>query len=238
MSITKAANRRVNSIIFSLFNRFIDPLNKNRLLGQLKDTIDRHLKVNNPNKILAPDEFEVVVNNRVFIRHAQTIGELESALANEIRKFTADRNYRILQPKVKLEILPSTNMSRYRVDVRHGFSSSKDSKEKLKTDNKYILKMLDGKHIGRTWQLEPGNTYSVGRVSTADICLPFDNISKIQATLYFLADDKISIVDEGSANGTFIDNEKAKITGSRTLRPGSKIRFSKKNPIVLTISVA
>jgi len=51
-----------------------------------------------------------------------------------------------------------------------------------------------------------------------------------------MPDAKITIVDEGSANGTFINNDENPIKGSLELKIGDQIKFCKTNPVVMTLS--
>ncbi len=205
-------------------------------MGQLIDAIERNLDVNNPDKTISPDCFEVLINNQVFITHAQAVKNLEKVLATQVQRYVADSDYELMQPRVSLHILSSATLSKRKTDIRCWFSSEDALADSITPSAKYQLKVVSGEGRGMDWALTPGNTYKIGRLSSADISLPFDNISKTQATLYFVSEDNIVIVDEGSANGTFIDDEQEQIQGSRDLKFGSKIQFCQIDPIVLTLA--
>lgn len=235
MGFVSAIDQGVRKLLFSLFWWFIDPLDKERLLGQLKDTIERNLDVNNPDIIIAPDSFEILVNNKIFIKHAHSVGKLESVLCDHLQRYAADRDYELSKPRISLQILSSATLSRHKADIRCWFATERETSSEP-DGTELRLQVVAGEGEGLGWNLTPGQTYKIGRLSSANICLPFDKISKSQATLYFVSDDEISIVDENSANGTYIDDEDERITGSRKLQVGSKIRFCKLDPIILTIS--
>ncbi len=236
MGIIRAIDQGIRSLIFAFFWWVIDPLDKDRLLGQIKDAIERSIDINNPEKTIAPDNFEIQVNNKVFIKHAHSNKQLEAVLSDYIQRYVADNDYELLRPRVTVQILSSATLSKRKADVRCWFSSAETSADTTEADSRLRLEVTAGEGKGLRWELTPGNTYRIGRSSSANICLPFDNISKTQATLYYLGADKITLVDEGSANGTFIDDETRRISGSRALTVGTKIRFCKMDPVILTLS--
>jgi len=238
MSAIRSIDQSIRTLVFSIFWWLVDSLDKDRVFGQLKDSIERNLDVNNPNKIVAPDNYEILVNNKVFIKHAHSIKKLESVLSDLIQKYVADNDYELHQPRVNLRILSSATISRRKADIRCWFSAEESLREHAaESQATYVLQITQGDGQGQRWSLVPGNTYKIGRASTAEICLPFERISKTHATLYFLSDNKLTIVDEGSGNGTFVDDEQTRIVGSRELSPGSKVRLCSVDSITLTFSV-
>lgn len=237
MSVITRIDQIIKNGIFSLFWWFMDPLEAERLYGQLTDQMDRNLDPNHPNRLLAPDNFDVSVNNTVFIKHAHAIKKLESSLQDRLQRYVADKDYELPQSRIKLQIISSATISKHKVEIRARFSAEGEQHQPVDSVHKGLhLKVIEGQGKGQTWPITPGKTYTIGRVSTAEICLPFDNISKKQATLYFIQDDKITIVDEGSANGTFINDAEEAIKGSLELKLGDKIKFCKTNPVVMTLS--
>ncbi len=236
MGIIRTIDQGIRSVIFALFWWLIDPLDKDRLLGQIKDTIERSIDINNPEKTISPDNFEIQVNNKVFIKHAHSNKQLEAVLADHIQRYVADNDYELFRPRITVQILSSATMSKRKADIRCWFSSEETSPAIAQAVSRLHLEVIAGEGKGLRWELTPGNTYKIGRSSTANICLPFDNISKTQATLYYLDPDKITLVDEGSANGTYIDDETERISGSRALSVGTKINLCKMDPVILTLS--
>lgn len=236
MGLIKKIDQGIRKVVFSIFWWFLDPLEPERLYGELVDVMDRNLDASNPHRLLAPDSFDVSVNNTVFIKHAHSIKTLETSIQDRLQKYTAEKDYELLEPLIKLHIISSATISKHKVEIRHRFSAQESDQKRLGDKKNYQLKVIQGQGKGSTWKLESGNTYSIGRVSTADICLPYEIISKKHATLYFMSEAKLSIVDEGSANGTFINDEEEPIKGSRELSIGNKIRFCKLDPIILTLS--
>jgi len=213
----------------------MDPLEPERLFSQLTDQLERNLDPNNPERLLAPDDFDVIVNNKVFIKHAHSIAKLETNMQDRLQRYVADRDYALSQPLIKLQIISSATMSKNKIEIHVRFSSEDEDLQPA-DEGKYELKIIKGQGKGASWKIKPGKTYIIGRVSTAEICLPYDNISKKQATLYFMPDSKITIVDEGSANGTFINSDENPIKGSLELKIGDQIKFCKTNPVVMALS--
>ena len=236
MSLINRIDYAIKNIIYSLFWWFLDPLDQERLYGQLVDAIERNLDANDPARLVAPDNFDVSVNNTIFIKHAHSIKKLETVVQDRLQKYLANKDYELAHPKIKIQIISSATVSKRRAQIRCWFSDEEDESEIEVKQKKFFLKILSGEGKGKTWNLIPGNTYNIGRLSSLDICLPYQFISKKQAALHFLSEDNIKIVDQGSANGTFINNEKDPITGSRELRLNDKIKFGKLNPIILTLS--
>ncbi len=236
MGLINRIDHATKNIIYSMFWWFIDPLEHERLYGQLVDVIERNLDANDPERLVAPDHFDVSVNNTVFIKHAHSIKKLEAAVQDRLQKYVANKDYELSQAKIKIQIISSATVSKRKAQVRYWFSSEDDDSEIGTRQKRYTLRVISGEGLGMSWDLKPGNTYDIGRLSTSDISLPYQNISKKQASLYFLSEKDIKIVDEGSANGTFINEEQNPVKGSRELRLTDRIRFCKVNPIILALA--
>lgn len=236
MGLVTKIDHFIKKIIFSLFWWFMDPLEPDRLFSQLTDQMDRNLDANNPNRLLAPDNYDVLVNNNVFIKHAHAIKTLESSMQERLQRYAADRDYELPNPLINLQIISSATISKNKVEIRVGFNPEEEELQPVEVKKGYQLKVIEGQGKGQTWKIKPGETYNIGRVSSADICLPYENISKKQATLYFMDDSRIIIIDEGSANGTFINKEDEPVKGSMEIKIGDTIKFCKINPIVVTLT--
>ncbi|MBN2008991.1 DUF3662 domain-containing protein [candidate division KSB1 bacterium] len=235
MSLITAIDHAIKNVVYSIFWWFLDPLEHERLYGQLVDALERNIDANNPERLLAPDNFDVSVNNTIYIKHAHSIKKLETAVADRLQKYVANKDYEITQPRIKVQIISSATVSKRRIQIRCWFSVEETLEETSVQRKKYTLTILAGDGKGLSWNVSPGIMYKIGRLSTLDICLPYDNISKHHASLYFLSDSDIKLVDEGSANGTFINNEEQPIKGSREIQLTDRIRLCKLNPIILAI---
>jgi len=77
LGLIAAIDSAIKKIIFSIFWWLMDPLEPERLFSQLTDQLERNLDPNNPERLLAPDNFDVIVNNKVFIKHAHSIAKLD-----------------------------------------------------------------------------------------------------------------------------------------------------------------
>ncbi len=236
MGLITNIDQAIKKVIYSIFWWFIDPLEHERLFSQLVDAIERNLEADDPQHVAAPDRFDVYVNNTIFIKHAHSIKKLEAAVQNRIQKYMAQKEYELSPPKIKLQIISSATVSKRKAEVRCWFSSDENEGETAAKPKKLTLSIIAGEGKGLSWALKPGQKYTIGRLSTSAICLPFHNISKRHASLEVLSEDKIRLVDEGSANGTFINDEINPIKGSRDLCLTDKIKFCKLNPIIMTIT--
>jgi hypothetical protein len=81
--------------------------------------------------------------------------------------------------------------------------------------------------MGRSWSLVPGRRFVVGRDASCDILLDHDSVSRTHASVALTAvrgktTPAVSIVDEGSTNGTWVDGQS--ITDAVVL-PGVTLRF-------------
>ncbi len=236
MRLIHKIDHQIRQTIFALFWWVVDPLEPNRLYRELVDVLDRNLDLSDPRRLLAPDHFSVLVNNKVFIKHTHVLRTIESTVRDRLQKYVADRDYELPEPLIKLQIISSATVSRRKAEIRCWFTPDTLEAPPETRPQTYYLKVTHGKGEGLSWAIKPGNTYHIGRASDSDIYLPFDHISKRQATLYFMSSLRISIVDEGSANGTFIGGEEERIRGSRELHIGDQIKFCKLSPIVLTLT--
>lgn len=234
MSVSKNIDSSVKKGVYGIFRRLVDPLDQDRLFAEIKDTIDRNLDITDPDRIIAPDQFDIAVNNNVFIKHARHIEKIEQNIIERIHKYVVERDFVLNTAKIKLQITSSSTVAAKKIEIESAISPE----EKEPTQQKrMLLKIIDGEGAGLSWPLTTGQTYKIGRISTADICLPYQNISKQQATLYFVSGSKITIVDEGSTNGTFLNNETTPLQGSRAVKPGDVIQFCKKDPVILTLTI-
>lgn len=236
MGLINNIDHAIKNVIYSMFWWFLDPLEHERLYSQLVDVIERNIDAHDPERLVAPDHFDVSVNNTVFIKHSHSIKRLESSVCDRLQKYVANKDYELSHPKIQIQIISSATVSKRKAQVRYWFSSEEGENDFDSTQKKIILQVISGEGQGLSWDLKPGNTYKIGRVSTKDVCLPFKNISKNQASLQIISEDNIKIVDEESANGTFINDEKDPIKSDRDLRLTDKIKFCKLNPIILSLT--
>src|SRR5438552_17522496 len=87
-----------------------------------------------------------------------------------------------------------------------------------------FLHFRDGNDRQHVFVFEPGTaSASVGRRSTSDLALPWDDqVSRLHAR-FELAQDEWVLVDDGlSSNGTFVNDER--VSGRRRLSDGDVLR--------------
>lgn len=76
--------------------------------------------------------------------------------------------------------------------------------------------------LGRRYRLPPGGVLEIGRSPSAGISMPnVRSLSRVHARLTHLGDGVV-IEDQGSTNGTYVNDEKA--LGSRQLRSGERFQ--------------
>ncbi|MCA9656568.1 MAG: FHA domain-containing protein [Myxococcales bacterium] len=87
---------------------------------------------------------------------------------------------------------------------------------------------------GRCWQAtkvmkRPGNPYpdriSIGRATNCDIVLRFAVVSKLHAHLSLRADGRLTLIDHGSANGTWHDGRRLVPGEPAAIGPGDALSF-------------
>ena len=83
-----------------------------------------------------------------------------------------------------------------------------------------ILTVTSGLEAGRVVGLAPGTAVSLGRAFDCGVCFADRALSRVHATVQWLAGEYV-IQDEGSRNGTFINN--SRIDASTRLRNGDRI---------------
>ncbi|MGV1099118.1 FHA domain-containing protein [Thiovibrio sp. JS02] len=71
------------------------------------------------------------------------------------------------------------------------------------------LKLLSDKEgDGQMWTLRGKNTYTLGRVTTNDIPLPYSWVSRKHAMIQTEENGRLNLIDLGSSNGTFVNGRR------------------------------
>lgn len=83
-----------------------------------------------------------------------------------------------------------------------------------------LLLISGGPQAGRRFPLAPG-AYSVGRAPECDVVIQDAALSRLHLTLRVAADGTITVTDERSSHGTFIEGRR--LQGPTLLRPGQEI---------------
>lgn len=85
---------------------------------------------------------------------------------------------------------------------------------------KFMLRGVSGPTFGKIFGLT--GSMSVGRNHDCDICIPIDEISRQHAKLQVVSDG-VMVEDLGSANGTFVNNQR--VHGTAMLKAGQELRL-------------
>ena len=85
---------------------------------------------------------------------------------------------------------------------------------------KFILRGVSGPTFGKTYAVVGAIT--IGRSSDCDVCIPTDEISRHHAKLQVVPDG-VMAEDLGSANGTFVNNQR--VHGTVLMKPGDELRL-------------
>ncbi len=91
---------------------------------------------------------------------------------------------------------------------------------KIRKDRRMLIRM-DGTSVGQVVSLGD-KVCTLGRLSSSDVWLNDDGISRRHARVYF-AEGVHVVEDNDSANGTYVQGQK--INGRRTLRDGDVVQF-------------
>src|SRR5512140_1703100 len=81
------------------------------------------------------------------------------------------------------------------------------------------LKVFRGSELVRTEQFNR-EIIKIGRLASAHLCLDDEKISRIHAVIEVAPDGAVSIIDMGSAEGTFINGKKV---SRGALKPGDQV---------------
>ncbi len=85
---------------------------------------------------------------------------------------------------------------------------------------KFVMRGVSGPTFGKTFGVTGGLT--LGRSAECDIAIPSDEISRHHAKLQLVADG-VMVEDMGSANGTFVNNQR--VHGATLMRHGDELRL-------------
>lgn len=85
---------------------------------------------------------------------------------------------------------------------------------------KFVMRGVSGPTFGKTFGVTGALT--LGRSAECDISIPSDEISRHHAKLQLVADG-VMVEDMGSANGTFVNNQR--VHGSTLMRHGDELRL-------------
>jgi pSer/pThr/pTyr-binding forkhead associated (FHA) protein len=85
---------------------------------------------------------------------------------------------------------------------------------------KFILRGVSGPTFGKTYAVVGAIT--IGRSNDSDVCIPTDEISRHHAKLQVVPDG-VMAEDLGSANGTFVNNQR--VHGTVMMKPGDELRL-------------
>lgn len=86
---------------------------------------------------------------------------------------------------------------------------------------KVRLKVIAGPHLGREFIFDQPDTFLIGRVEKAHLCLPHDRFFSRNHCLLEIAPPRVFLRDLGSTNGTFVNG---KAVQSTHLRNGDRIQ--------------
>ena len=89
---------------------------------------------------------------------------------------------------------------------------------------------------GNTWPLPDGESVA-GRSADADITVPDGYISRRHA-VFTVAGESVTVTDLGSANGTFIGEERLATDDERVLEPGGAVRLGQTELILAAVAPA
>jgi hypothetical protein len=96
------------------------------------------------------------------------------------------------------------------------------------------LRVLPG---GPTVRLPPGTTVRLGREDSPIAGVCDDNISRHHADVQ-VETDRAIVVDAGSTNGTFVNDQRLPSAVPQTVAPGDTIRLGTSPPLVLEVVAA
>ena len=93
-----------------------------------------------------------------------------------------------------------------------------------------ILLVTAGPGTGRVIELAPGVEASIGRTEDSTIALPYSGVSREHAAVTFVPARGLQVVDRGSTNGTFVEDEL--LEGTATLTTGQRLLLGEDTVLV------
>jgi hypothetical protein len=165
--------------------------------------------------MIAPDRYAVYVNPvdylRLFPHKSYLEGEWSALLADVAGRVGI--RFASGSPHVELHEGAGVVAGAIEIEVQDG--------EKSRQPAEFVLQVIKGMPLGEQFRVTGATR--VGRNRQCDIFLVDPSVSRNHA-LFDVHDGRLTIVDEGSSNGTFVNGERV---GRRALQPGDVVALGK-----------
>jgi hypothetical protein len=192
------------------------------------------------NKRLAPDRFTVMLT---YEQDARLSGGRRAALAKELAasayEYIANHRYTTYSP-VRVDV--STNVFSTKTEVRAEFSAAPGAtadgavhevqpvaqgnvRAPEASDADFQFVGVSGKPVVRVRITPGGDPVTVGRSTGNRLLVDDGSVSKFHATVQMTQDGRLVVTDLDSTNGTFVNDETARISSPRAVAPGDTVTF-------------
>jgi len=189
---------------------------------------------------LAPDRFTVMLT---YEQDARLSEGRRDALAKELAasayEYIANHRY-VTHSSLRVDV--STSVFSTKTEVRAEFSAEPGATAEGAVrevqpvaagsvvtpetgDFDYQFVGVSGKPVVRVRITPGGEPISVGRSAGNRLFVDDGSVSKFHATVQMARDGRLVVTDLDSTNGTFVNDDAARITGPRTVEPGDVVTF-------------
>ena len=236
-----ALNDRIKKAFQQGFRMIYSSLDVERLYDELQDALcnPNNQRNQKSGKTIAPDRFDVFVNNAVYNKtfrgDQQKLEKLQYALEQELANRAREVGLSIINPRMRIQIIASANLRPSEIKVLARVSEGDEIATQIKTPG-FVLNVIKAEEKHQPWKLEPGNSYLIGRsADNCDIYISQKTVSRVHALIEVSISGELYLMDKGSTHKTYINQELEPIHGKVKLESGSYIRLGKLNPVVLKI---
>lgn len=197
------------------------------ILSAVKSAADRQKKIFKT-KTIVPDTYTVMLSARDFEAIKPFLHELQSELSQELKSLFSRRNWIIQSRKIRLQFEARRIVKPGDIQITGYFGTddgaSGGSSSELPAEP-VQLKFSPGSADEKVVTLEPGS-YIIGRGQEADVAMPVeDMLASRKHCRLAIEENRMSICDLDSANGTFLNQNR--ITGPESVHPGDRFRIGK-----------
>jgi len=234
-------NDRLKNIFKKGFRALYSTLDVERLIDELLDQLvnPKNHRRNRKSEIVIPDRFDILVNNSTYNKEfrgdQEKIEKLQKNLEKELLAEVRRRKFNIVNPKITVEIIASSQLGIKDIKILSRISENDELMTAFKRP-KYQLTLIKAEVTHLPWIVEPGNSYLIGRsAEKSDITVNQGVVSKVHALLEITTTGQIYLLDKGSTNKTYINQETDPIVRKTKLHPGDYIRLGTLDPVVLKI---
>ena len=224
MGVFDNLERKLEGVVSGAFARaFKGDVQPVEITARLQRELDSEAKLLSRDRKLVPNDFRVALSSHDYDRLTPYSKTLNSEIAPQLREYAAEAGY-IFNGPVTIDYVLDASLPVGRFTVTSSAVAGVDAADspgpaEVRTGT--LVVEVNGVRHPLT---PPGIT--IGRGTEADLRINDPGVSRKHARIIVLGegdDQRISIEDLGSTNGTFMDGQR--VTAPQQLAVGSQIRI-------------